>query len=137
MARTIASRGRRWRWAAAVTLLAFAACFHNTPEDDADAVPRPDPIPVHVKNENFSDMNVYAVVSGVSRRIGTVQGNSEANFTIDWPMAYGQFITINAIPIGGRGGATTGSLSVGAGQMIDFRVSSILRQSSVSVHEPF
>ena len=35
---------------------------------------------MHVKNENFLDMNVAVVASGVSRRLGQVTGNSSARF---------------------------------------------------------
>jgi hypothetical protein len=123
------------RRAAAFAMIALAACAHNQgSEEDLD--PRPDPIPVHVKNENFLDMNVFVVTSGVSRRIGTVSGNGTADFKIDWNVANGQSVTITATPIGGRGTATSGALSVGIGQMIDFKIASQLRQSVAAVHDP-
>jgi hypothetical protein len=123
------------RRAAVIALVAIAACFrNNAPENEPD--PRPDPIPVHIKNENFLDMNVYVVTSGVSRRLGTVSGNSAGDFKINWSVAYGQPVTITATPIGGRGSATTGALNVGIGQMIDFKIASVLRQSVASVHDP-
>src|SRR5262249_52830472 len=98
--------------------------------------PRAEPIAVHVKNENFLDMNVFAVVGGVNRRLGTVSGNSSGDFTLDWDVTIGQSISLRAVPIGGRGAASTGSLNVGLGQMIDFVVAPVLTQSTVSVHEP-
>ncbi|SRR5689334_2459231 len=116
-------------------LLATAACARHSqtgPELDL----RPEPIPVHVKNENFADMNIFLVVSGVSRRLGNVVGNSSADFTIDGGLALGQTIYLTATPIGGRGQATSGGLSVSPGQMIDFTVASTLRQSVATVHDP-
>jgi len=104
------------------------------PGDEAE--PAFEPIPVHVKNENFLDMNVFAVIGGVSRRLGTVTGNSASDFVIPPSFSNGQSVAITAIPIGGSGAASSGQLNVGSGQMIDFRIAPLLRQSSASVHEP-
>jgi len=121
--------------ALALALIASAACSHkNSPESEPE--PLPDPISVRVKNENFLDMNVAVVTTSVSRRLGTVTGNAVATFTIPWNVANGNTIAITATPIGGRGQATTGGLNVSPGQVIEFRVGAILRQSGVSVHDP-
>jgi hypothetical protein len=126
---------RRAALAACAALIVFAACSRNKgPETEPE--PRPDPIPVHVKNENFLDMNIFVVTSGISRRLGTVSGNASGDFLINWSVANGQTVTITASPIGGRGGATSGALSVGIGQVIDFKIGSTLRQSVASVHDP-
>ena len=125
----------QFRRIAVIALLAIAACARNKgPETEPE--PRPDPLPVHIRNENFLDMNVYVVVSGVARRLGTVAGNSTADFTVSWSVANGQPITVTASPIGGRGTATSGALNVGVGQMIDFKIATQLRQSVASVHDP-
>lgn len=121
--------------ALSLLLLAASACIRHPKGEEEEPVKAP-PILVHVRNENFLDVNVFVVVSGVSRRLGTVSGNSAGDFSIDWGLTVGQSITIQAIPIGGRGSASSGPLSVGLGQMIDFTVAPVLRQSTVSVHEP-
>lgn len=121
---------------AAVLMVAIAAaCSHQT-DPNAEPEPLPDPVALHVKNENFLDVNVALVVSGSARRLGTVTGNGSGTFSIPWNAANGQLITVTATPIGGRGYATTGSLSVSPGQVIEFRVASLLRQSAVAVHDP-
>jgi hypothetical protein len=97
---------------------------------------RPDPIPVHVRNDNFLDMNVYVVVSGIARRLGTVTGNSAGDFKIGWSVANGQSIILRAVPIGGNGSVTSQALSVGEGQEIDFKIAAALRQSTAIVREP-
>lgn len=104
------------------------------PGDEAE--PAFDPIPVHVTNQNFLDMNVFAVVGGVARRLGTVNGNSAADFVIPPSVSNGQSIVVTAVPIGGSGTASSGQLNVGSGQMIDFRIAPLLRQSTATVHEP-
>lgn len=121
--------------AAFLSFLLLGACFLRAKPGEIPE-PRPDPIPVRVKNENFLDMNVYAVVSGVQRRLGTVAGNSTANYTIPWSFVNGQGLQMLAVPIGGRGSAASGSLNPGYGQMIDFLIASQLRQSVATVHEP-
>jgi len=123
------------RIAATLLVAVFAACSHsNQPESDAD--PRPEPIPVHVKNENFLDMNVAVVSGGASRRLGTVSGNSTGTFTIPWSAANGQGIYLTAIPIGGSGAARSATLNVSPGQVIEFKIGSVLRQSVAIVHDP-
>ena len=116
-------------------LLATAACARHA-QTGPDVDQRPEPIAVHVKNENFLDMNIFVVVSGVSRRLGNVVGNSSGDFTIDGNLAFGQTIYLTAVPIGGRGQATSGGLSISPGQMIEFVVASTLRQSVATVHDP-
>ena len=123
--------------ALALTLLTLAsACVRHPETEDDQPAPKADPIMVHVRNENFLDMNVYVIVSGVSRRLGTVTGNGSSDFTVDWGLTIGQSISLQAIPIGGRGSSNSGQLSIGLGQVIDFTVAPVLRQSTVSVHEP-
>src|SRR4029079_7416700 len=73
----------------ALALLAIlAGCTHNKGQDD-DFYPRMEPIPIHVRNENFLDMNVAVVSNGVSRRLGSVPGNSAGDFKVDWGVAHG------------------------------------------------
>ncbi|HEY4303033.1 MAG TPA: hypothetical protein VGM82_01095 [Gemmatimonadaceae bacterium] len=117
-----------------VMLVMTSACFFRTkPGEEAQH----EPIPVRVRNENFLDVNVYANVGSVSRRLGMVTGNSVATFTIDWSATIGQPIYMTAIPIGGGGArATSQGLNVGYGQMIFFTVGSVLRQSTASVGDP-
>ena len=118
-------------------LWALAACSHNKSSDpDADPDVRPDPIPIHVKNENFLDVNVAVFAGGMSRRLGMVPGNSSATFSVDWSVANGSGLSLTAVPIGGNGGFNTGTLNVAPGQMIEFRIGSLLRQSTTVVHDP-
>lgn len=81
-------------------------------------------------------MNIAVVISGVSRRLGQVTGNSSADFKVDYLMTVGQSIAILATPIGGVGAATSGPLSVGEGQLVEFVIGSTLRQSSATVRNP-
>jgi hypothetical protein len=127
--------GRRLRFYAAGAMLAvFAGCSRHQVDTGEDY--RPDPIPVHVRNENFLDMNVYVVASGVARRLGMVTGNGAGDFKIGWSVANGQSIVLRAVPIGGNGSVTSQALTVGEGQEIEFKIASSLRQSTAIVREP-
>ena len=124
------------RWSiVALSLAIAAACSHlGPPIDETD--PRFDPIAIHVRNENFLDMRILVVVGGSSRRIGQVSGNGTADFSLSWTTGNGSGIVLQAVPIGGGSSVTMPALNVGPGQLIDFRIASLIRQSSVSVREP-
>ena len=87
---------------------------------------------LHVRNNNFLDMDVYAVSAGLATRLGTVTGNSARNFVLDPSLATPD-LRIVAAPIGGNGRASTGQVLVGPGQTIDFTIGSVLQNSSVYI----
>lgn len=131
---------RRWaRWSrvvlAALAVAGAVACSRNPQPEIEDGISR-DPIVVHVKNENFLDMNMYAVSSGATRRLGTVTGNGSGEFSVPWSFASASGIVIVAQPIGSRGSASSPSLNVGPGQVVEFKVGSTLRLSTATVHDP-
>jgi hypothetical protein len=117
-------------FAIGAVLPAATACSHNQ-EAPGDIAPS-DQIFVHVKNQNFYDMDVFAVADGLATRIGTVSGNGERNFVVSSSLAVQDF-SIVAAPIGGWGRATTGALNVTPGQTIDFTIGTTLRNSTVFI----
>ena|ERR1043165_101229 len=126
---------RRRAWVvASLALLAGAACRsgQHQPVDD-ETWPQLGPVPLYVRNDNFLDMNVSVQSHGMNRRIGTVSGNSSANFKLERSMISPDGFTLVATPIGGTGRATSGTLSVGVDQTVDFRIAPVLRQSSAVV----
>ena len=108
-----------------------SACAHAA-QASGDVAPVT-AIGLRVRNDNFLDMDVYAVSAGLATRLGTVTGNSRRNFVLDASMADGEDFRIVATPVGGNGRATTGNLAVSPGQLIDFTVGSTLRNSSVII----
>jgi hypothetical protein len=117
--------------AATATLPVASACSHNTREAGGEVAPAT-AIGLHVKNDNFLDMDVYAVSDGLATRLGTVTGNGSRNFVLDASLAVQDF-RIVATPIGGNGRASSGSVSVSPGQTIDFTIGSTLRNSTVFI----
>lgn len=84
-----------------------------------------------VNNQNFNDVDVYAVGGGLATRIGTVPGNSSARFGLSDALYTASDFRIVATPIGGNGRASTGTINVSSGQTIEFTVAPVLRMSSV------
>jgi hypothetical protein len=117
-------------FAAATTVSTVGACS-RTNEAGGEIAPA-SAIGLHVRNDNFLDMDVYAVSDGLATRLGTVTGNSSRNFVLDASLANQDF-RIVATPIGGNGRASTGSIAVAPGQTIDFTIGSILRNSNVFI----
>lgn len=88
-----------------------------------------------VTNQNFLDMDVYAVSDGLATRIGMVTGNQTRSFSLNSSLAT-RDLRIVATPIGGNGRASTGEVLVSPGQTIEFKIGSILRNSTVSIRTP-
>src|SRR5689334_3545835 len=135
----VSGRGRDMRgkrvliglFAAAATVPVASACSH-TQEAGGEVAPAT-AIGLHVKNDNFLDMDVYAVSDGLATRLGTVTGNGSRNFVLDPSITSNQDFRIVATPIGGNGRASSGNILVGPGQTIDFTIGAILRNSNVFI----
>jgi len=116
--------------AIAATLAGAGACNRSN-ELGGDIAPS-NAVGVHVVNQNFLDVDVWAVSDGVPTRLGTVTGNSNKDFVLDASMAANDFRLV-ATPIGGNGRGTSGPLVIGPGQTVEFRVGSLLRNSSAYI----
>ena len=115
---------------AIVTGVAASGCA-RTNEAAGTVVPA-NVVGLHVQNNNFLDVDVYAVSQGVPTRLGTVTGNTTRDFVVDGSLVTQDFRVI-ATPIGARGQASTGAIIVSSGQTIEFTVGSTLRNSTVSI----
>jgi hypothetical protein len=112
------------------TVASSSACF-RTNQAGGDVAPA-SVIGLKVMNDNFLDVDVYAVSQGLATRVGTATGNSTRSFVLDATMR-AQDLRIVATPIGGNGRASTGPVQAGPGQTIEFRVGSQLTNSSVFI----
>lgn|SRR5512143_4058724 len=126
-------RGRHFLVAliAATTTVSAAGACSRTNEAAGEVAPA-SAIGLHVKNENFLDMDVYAVSDGLATRLGTVTGNSSRNFVLDASLA-ALDLRIVATPIGGNGRASSGVIAVSPGQTVEFTIGSMLRNSTVFI----
>src|SRR5207245_1646112 len=108
-------------FAAGTALSSLSAC--SRANQAAGEVAPASAIGLQVKNENFLDMDVYAVSQGLATRVGTVTGNSSRTFVLDQSVA-AQDLRIVATPIGGNGRASSGTVTVSPGQTIQFTIGS-------------
>ena len=118
---------------ASASVSTMAACS-RTNQAAGDISPA-NAIGLTVTNQNFLDMDVYAVSDGLATRIGMVTGNQTRSFSLNSSLAT-RDLRIVATPIGGNGRASTGEVLVSPGQTIEFKIGSILRNSTVSIRTP-
>jgi hypothetical protein len=120
-----------------ITLLGFALAAGFTGCRSSNAydpdVPMERRVLLSVKNDNFLDMDIYAVSSGLATRVGTATGLATARFALSPALWEAGDFRIVAAPIGGNGRASSGALAVHSGDQIDFTIASTLRQSHAEV----
>jgi hypothetical protein len=116
--------------AAGLTVSTATAC--SRPNEAGGELAPANSIGLVVKNQNFYDMDVYAVSQGLATRVGTVTGNSSRTFALH-PSLSAQDLRIVATPIGGNGRASSGNVQVGPGQTIEFTIGSTLAHSTVII----
>lgn len=88
---------------------------------------------LRVTNDNFNDVDIYVVRSGLPTRIGRVSAGRTQQFTLTPALLGPSDVSFIASISGGNARASSGSLVVSAGQTVDFRVSSALAQSTATV----
>ncbi|MEO8621028.1 MAG: hypothetical protein ABI625_08175 [bacterium] len=123
-----------------ITMLGLAACLASASitgcrSGGAYDVGRvQDAVGLVVRNDNFYDVDVYAIADVLATRIGSVNGNATQRFELSPSLSGAADLRIVATPIGGNGRASSGQLFVSRGQTIFFTVAAQLRQSSATVH---
>ncbi|MCZ6918313.1 MAG: hypothetical protein O7I93_16180 [Gemmatimonadetes bacterium] len=90
-------------------------------------------VTVTVVNRNWNAMRVYAVIEGVSHRLGTVSGLSEQRVRLRpaWVGSAAE-IEIVAVPIGRRGATITQRMLIFPGDELVYRIESNLGLSNLS-----
>lgn len=123
------------RWVTHVAIVvAVCGCFRHRASTSADGAPQlRSPATLVVKNNNFSDMVVYAVRSGDPIRLGMVTATSSGTFPLEPGLISSGSVHIFATPIGGNGRADSGSVLLSGGQTMTFTIQQNLAASSVLV----
>ena len=77
-----------------------------------------------VRNNNFDDMNVYAVDdAGLTTRLGFARGETKTTLTVPrWVVGGATSLRVYAYPVGGASPISSGLLSVTAGDVITFMI---------------
>ena len=125
----------RWTTVIISTLsLTAVACARNpdvqTESANGDVSLTDGSVAVTVKNNNYSNMDVYAIVDGGEAiRLGTVTGLSSSTLLARPSMFSTGTLRLTASPIGGGGVGRSGPLSVSSGQTVTFTIESSLALS--------
>jgi hypothetical protein len=128
-----------WRWTrmALALALAVSACALPGKKQRYGKAAVEVPAVVRVRNQNYADINVYLVQTGMRRRLGTVPGLSTQRFTVprDVPLEAAD-IRLLADPIGGSGTYLSPAVQVHPGQEMDLVIAASLHLSSLAVWNP-
>jgi hypothetical protein len=121
-----------------VAFVALASCssVERTGTAGGEVVSNADAVSLVVVNNNYADVDVYAVRAGSRVRIGTVTGNSKSSFRLDPSLYPTGDLSLYAYPIGGFGSARSGRLSVARGDEVEFRIMPVIDQSTVVIRPP-
>jgi hypothetical protein len=118
--------------ASLVVSLPTTAC-RSAGADPGSGGARSDAVTLRVTNDNFSDMDIYALRSGVQTRIGRVTAGTTGRFTLGPTIVGPGDVELLAAAVNGGGTVRSGSLVVFGGQTIDFRVAAVMNQSRAVV----
>jgi hypothetical protein len=92
-------------------------------------------IALTVTNHNYLDVVIYVLHDGQQTRVGTVTGSSSASFYLQaWLVGQGHEVRLYGAPIGSTSHASTETLIVQPGQIIEWTLETDLRRSSVAVY---
>ena len=94
------------------------------------------PHTVMVRNDNWMDVVVYVIRSGMRHRIGTVSGLSSATLGLQQGLLVDGTVRLQVDPIGSKVSYTTDPVHVAPGQRAELRVMNRLSHSTLSVWNP-
>lgn len=90
-------------------------------------------VQVEVRNNNFYDVVVYALTSGVRTRLGTVGGHGKQLLRISASLVSSGMLQFAAHPIGSNSHATLDRVSVQPGQRVSLTIMPSIEQSFATV----
>lgn len=107
----------------------------STYDEMTAAQPAPtDAAVVHVANNNWQDIDVFAVRNGMKLRLGMVQSMGATDFRLPASFIEGApNVQVYIHPIGSNGGYLSQAMLVNVGQRVDLHVENNLNLTSYSV----
>jgi hypothetical protein len=119
--------------AVVLLVLAVGACSMGGGEGSADAPSRP-ATTVEVQNNNWMDMVIYVVRSGMRVRLGMVTTMNRASFRVpNFVAGASTSVRLEAHPIGSNQRFVAPAVQAWPGQTIDLTIQNHLAVSSVTV----
>jgi hypothetical protein len=121
---------RGWLMLAPWMVLTVSACARGGGADE----PGPDrsPVRVEVTNNHALAVEIYAVGSGITQRLGTVDPGMEAQFVIPQNLTGGS-VELQARPGGGRQPFRSDKLLLAPGTIVEFLVAPQLFNSTATL----
>lgn len=113
-------------------LVGLGACSGN----EEDGVPEPElPVQVHVTNQNWHEIVVFAIRGSSRYRLGSVRTDETRVFDVHPGLLDpGRTLMLMADPIGARKNVATPQLVIGHGQSAYWRVTNDLDLSNAQVY---
>ena len=115
-----------------VAALVAVPAAAQTADEERSEKPR---TTVHVINDNWNDMTVYAVTNGYRRRLGTVTSFTSRVLTLPPTLLIlNDELRLVADPIGSRGVYVSEPLVVNAGDVVEWTVRNNIRLSNIFIY---
>jgi hypothetical protein len=118
-------------WAAAGFVMMLGACAPAMPQEDfgfAQPAPSTDS-EIVVRNENVTEMDIYAVVGSLRSRIGSVEALQTARLRLPRVLLARPEIMLQADPVGPDEAFTFPAISIRQGIAVEMLVAPVLRSS--------
>ena len=112
-------------------LLSTAACSRGPAGDEPQPIDQP--VRVEARSNYALPIDVYAVGSGITHRLGTVQPGMSASFTIPQNLLGGNGVELQARTSPAERGFTSEELLLAPGTVVDFLIAPQLFSSTVTL----
>ncbi|MQA90302.1 MAG: hypothetical protein GEU90_08705 [Gemmatimonas sp.] len=124
----------RWFFGLVAAQLAFAGCWpFGQEEEPAGPGPAEGPPLVEVTNMHWAPVNIYAIHSGTSLRLGTLTTNQTERFELPSRLEMGGDVRFIVDPVGATYRYTSDAVFAQSGLVIVLRVENNLNLSSISI----
>ena len=120
---------RRLRILAPGLLLAASACAHS---GGGEFQPTGSPVSVEVSNRHALPMEVYAIGSGITHRLGTVYPGMASHFVVPQNLVGNSSVRFEARPGGNAQPFRSGDILLAPGAVVDFVIGAQLFNSTVT-----
>ncbi len=110
-------------------LFTASACSHS---GAGEVKPTDVPVSVEVTNQHALPMEIYAVGSGITQRLGTVHPGLSSHFTIPQNLVGNGSVRFEARPPGGGQPFRSGETLLAPGAVVDFKIAAQLFNSTVT-----
>jgi hypothetical protein len=123
-------RRRLWMLIPAL-LIGTAACGHGPAHDEPQPIDQP--VRVEARSNYALPVDLYAVGSGITHRLGTVHPGMSASFTIPQNLLAGNGVELQARSSPSARGFTSEELLLRPGTVVDFWIAPQLFSSTVTL----